>query len=840
MIRAVRLLNLRRLRRQPLRAAITVIAVAAGVSLAVSVVIVTNSLNAAFEGLGRELAGPAPLRVIGATTRAGLEQSVLPNIEATPGVGTAVPVVQTVAMAEDSEGGQRPIIVFGIDCRVEALLGALGCDQAALDAAVDAPPLLSASLARTLGSTGAVLSDIGRIPVAGAPAIDRLDALNEGRVAVFPLPAAQRQFLRQGRLDAIYVTLEAGADETVVRAALEDRIGSQNAVLGADDPPPQAGVITIIFVPLFSMLSLLALIVGMILVYNTVSLSLEERRRQLAIVGALGARRGLLLGGTVAEAAGLGLVGGLLGVAGGIAVAYPVTVSLNDFTEKGLGMPVPVHVAPAVVVVGAVLGLLVGAASAVMPARRALRVDVAAELANRDLRSESAPGRIWRRAAVATVISVVGLVACLIGQRNGAIERWQATVAPVGFIVMVIGLAILVGALAPLALGRAAPHVVRAGAPARLGLANLAREPGRTGIMAVAIGLALGLGFVLATFNRSVREGVAENIGDSGGQWLRVSTLEPNNTINIDSAVPPSMIDALRRVPGVAEVQRSGGIVTGHDAAALIGVSGADGWNPLFPMLEGTFDEARYRAGEVMVGAGLARSTGARPGGTIRVLAPSGTVDLPVMGVWQNGDFGGRNVTMALPHIERVFGPMPTVDVAVRPGPGVSVDELARRVRSAGLGPNVYVHTPAQLADVVADDIANQLTSFRAIQRSLLFVAFVAVLSTLLLVGVQRRRELGLLAAVGMTPRDLAAMVTAEAGAVFVAGAGLGLLAGAVMCVGMMALFIVLVGYRDPLVFDLVSVPGTLALGVVIIVAAAAFPAWRTSRVEVVEALQYE
>ena len=840
MIRAARLLNLRRLRRQPLRALITVAAVAAGVSLAVSIVIVSTSLTAAFEGLGRELAGPAPLRVVGATVRGGLDQSVLPKVEGTPGVAAAVPVVQAVVLAEDSRGGQRPVIAFGVDCRVEALLGPLGCDQAALDAAAEGPPLISAALARRLGPDGRLLGDLGPIPLAGAPAVNRLDTLNQGRVAVFPLAAAQRHFARPGRLDAIYVQAEPGADIARLRTALEGAVGSHNGVLGADDPPAQAGIVTQIFIPLFSMLSLFSLIVGVILVYNTVSLSLEERRRQLAITAALGADRRLLFGSTIAESAGLGLVGGLLGVAGGVGVAHPVTASLNDFTQKGLGIPVPVQLEPSTIVVGALLGLVVGAVSAWMPARRALRMDVSAELANRDLRAESAPARSWRRAGLASLLAVVGLATCWIGQRGGALEPWQALAGPAGFLLMVLGLAVVVGAVAPILLGAMAPRLARAGAPVRLGLANLAREPGRTGVMALAIGLAVGLAFVLATFHRSVREGVSDNIAAGDGSWVRVSTLEPNNTVSIDSGVPPAMIEALGRVPGVAAVQRSGAVLSGHSAGDLIGVSGADGWAPVFPVLRGTFDQARYDAGQAMIGPALARSTGARAGDTVELDTPTGTVAVPVMGVWQDGDFGGRNVTMALPHIERLFGPLPTLDVAVRPAPGVSPEEVARRVREAGLAPNLHVHAPGELADVVAEDIGNQLASFWAIQRSLLLVAFVAVLSTLLLVGVQRRRELGLLAAVGMARRDLASMVTAEAAAVAATGAGLGLLTGAVMCLGMVALFVVMVGYRDPLVFDFGAVPGAVLIGVVIVLAAAAFPAWRTSRVEVVEALQYE
>jgi putative ABC transport system permease protein len=837
-MRAVRLLNLRRVRRQPLRAVITVVAVGAGVSLAISIVVVSNSLTAGFENLSRSLAGPTPLRVVGATVRGGIDESVVGAVRTTPGVAAAVPTVQAVTMAQDGKGHERPILAFGVDCSIQELLGPIGCDPAAIAAATDGPPLLSTALARDLGPKGAIRTDLGRLPI--GPSSDKLDSLNHGRVAVFPLPAAQRQFVRPGTLDVIYVKPAPGTDLSTLRTRLQQAIGPQNGVLGTTDPPAEVGVVKMIYIPLFSILSLFSLGVGAVLIYNTVTLSLEERRRHLAIVGALGASPRLLLGGTLAEAALLGLVGGLLGSLAGVGVAHPVIGSINDFTEKGLGMPIPVAVAGRTIVIGAVLGMVLALAAAWVPARRALRVDVAAELSNRDLRAETAPEARWRRVGILTTLVIVGLVLCRVGSNDGAIEPWQATVAPLAFLLASVATFLLVGALAPIVIGAVSPRMRKASAAARLGLANLTREPGRTGVMAIAIGSAVGIAFGIATFNQSVHDGIHGNLASSDADWVWVSTLEPNNTVNIDAKITPALTDAVRQVPGVASAGRSIGLISGHEAGTLIGVDGDEGHRPSFPMLRGGFDEARFQAGEVMIGPGLARSTGARPGDSVTLDTPKGQVPVHVMGIWQNGDFGGRNVLMAVPHIERLFGPQPPYQLLVRPAAGVSLPELASRIRAAHLDPALQVLTPKGLADTSAADIGNQLSSFWALQRSMLLVAFVAVLSTLLLVGVQRRRELGLLAAVGMAPRELARMIVSEAGAVAVTGIGLGVLAGLVMSMGTLAVTLVLIGYKDPLAFAWPTIPGSAAIGAAIVLLASAFPAWRTSRLQVVEALQYE
>jgi putative ABC transport system permease protein len=843
-MRAIRLLNLRRLARQPLRAVIATVAVAAGVALAISVVVVMSSVNAAIASLARGVAGPTPLRVVGAAVRGGLEESVVAKVEATPGVKGAVPMVQTVAVAEDAKGTQYPIIVFGVDCRVEQLFGALGCDPAALAATASAPstppPLVSPALARRLGPGAHLRTDLGRVALAGALSPPGLDRLNAGRVAVFPLPVAQREFVRPGRIDVIYVRPERGVDVGDLQHRLQRVVGPHNGVLGTTDPPAQAGIITQVFVPLLGLVSLFSLGVGAVLVFNTVALSLEERRRQLAIMGALGASPARVLGGTLVEAGVIGLLGGLLGTAAGALVAGPITDGLSDFTENGLGLQVPVHVSPSAIVIGAVVGVLVSVGASIVPARRALRMDVAAELSNRDLRSETMPALRWRRVAIGVALLIGGLVVGQLAARDGGIYPWQATAAPLAFLVATIAWTIAAGALAPVLVRVVARLLPRAGAPTSLGMANLVREPGRTGVMAVAVASAIGIAFVLASFAQSVRAGIEGGLAGSDENWVWVSTLDVNNTVNIDSRVPPSLIDQVRGVPGVASIDRGAGLITGHDTAHLIGIEGYDGAPRGPDVIRGSLDTQRFLDGEVVIGPGLARTTGVRPGGRVSIDTPSGRTTVPVLAIWQDGDYGGRNVTMSLPTLERLYGPQPPYALLVHPAPGVTNAELARRIKGAHLDAAIQVHTPKQLADSAAGDIKTQLSSFWAIQRSLLLVAFVAVLSTLLLVGAQRRRELGLLAAVGMQPAEMARMVVSEAGLVAGTGVVLGITAGAAMTVGLIAATVILIGYEDPLRFDVLAIPGAAVLVIAVVLLASCIPAWRTSRLEVVEALQYE
>jgi putative ABC transport system permease protein len=840
-MKAFRILALRRLRRQPLRALIAAISVAAGVSLAISLVIVVGSISESATAHGRELAGPTALRVIGATSRGGIDERIVDAVAHTEGVASAVPMVQAVTIAEDAAGHETIVLGFGVDCRVETLVGPFGCDDAVLESASAAsgPLFVSRSLAADLGAGAVLRSDTGRVPLDGAVAIDGLDGLNDGHAIVMPIARAQALFARPGTLDVIYVQPAPGADVDALQARLEQAVGPVNGVLQRDDPPPLVGVLLLAFVPLFSLLAFLGLAIGAVLVYNTITLSVEERRRQLAIVGALGGTSRVIVGGTLVEAGVLGLIGGVLGAFGGIAVAGPILASLSDFTEKVAGIPLTVHTDVMSFVYAAALGLAVGVFAAWRPARRAQRIDVAAELSNRDLRDETSPRSTVRRALVFSALTVIAIDGCAIAQHGGALEQWQAVLAPVAFVVGVAGSTLLAAALAPLLVRLLAERLAGSRAPRRLAVANLLRDPGRTGVMAVALGMAVGVAFITSSYTASVRHAITEDLTDNL-KGVSVSTLEANNTYNIDAKMPPALVDAIRALPSVDHVNRGIGVAVGHSTTDLTSVEAFE--NPFLAgeIYDGSQDRARFEAGEVLIGPGLARREHLRAGSTLHLDTPTGVVDLKVLGVHADGSFGGNNVQMSYALLERLYGPQPADALNAIPKAGVSDEQLKRDIVAAHLDPDLRVETADELSDEIAQGVADQLASFWALQRALLATAFVAVLTTLLLVGVQRRRELGLLAAVGMTPRELARMVLLEAAIVAVVGAIAGLLVSLPMYGGLLLVAPVLIGFRDPFIVDPLSAVVYAGVAVVVALLGAAWPAWRTSRIEVLAALQYE
>lgn len=841
LIRSIRLLNLRRLVRQPLRAVLATVAVAAGVSLAVAVLVVRDSVRISFAHVGSGLAGPAPLRVVGPMNRGGLPASVVDKVAAVDGVAAAVPVVQGVTVVERANGTRVLVLFVGADCRLESLLGNVGCSPDAVAHAADtAAPITSHALVQSAGNGAFVRGDGARVPLNPALATDRLDALDNGRVVVFPLPQAQHIFDRVGRYDVIYVQPRPGVDVGTLRHRLTATLDPWDGVLAATDPPPGANFALQSFLPLFGLLSFFTLAIGVILIGNIVTLGLEERRRDLAITQAVGGSARLLTVAAMAEMGVVGLVGGLLGAGGAVLIARPITASLTANAQRIAGVHLGVHVAAGLVALAALIGVVAALLAAWLPARRAMRADVAAELSSRGMRTDAAPVVSVRRTLTYTAIGGGGIGLTFAATSGGGLAPWQPLAAVGGVLVSSVALLLAVGSGASLLVRALARATRRSSAVVRLALANLQRVPRRTSVMAIAVGAAVGTAFLIASSITSIHDSVRNGFARGRGVW--VSTLAMDNTFNIDARISPAVLDELARVPGVARVERQVFVQSGHRDGRQIGVFAADDQSFPFHRVLGPPGRVVVRQGRVLVGTTLARARHLRVGSALRLETRTGYRSVTVGAVWESPDDNGNSVTMSMALFDSVFGHEAVPGALFVPARGISDAQLAARLApvSRRLDTGIRVETWQRVGEEVAHDIAGFVAPFWALQRGMLVVAFVAVLSTLLLVGVQRRRELGLLAAVGTSPPELAGMALAEAGTIGVIGSVLGTAAGGGMLVAFYNLAPIAFGVRSPTRIDVAApaVWGVVALATVL--AGAALPALRAVRLPVVEALQYE
>jgi putative ABC transport system permease protein len=846
MRRSLRLLNLRRLARIRLRMVIAVVAVAAGSSLALSVFIVESSTQYSLNRLDQQVGGKADLRVVGATSAGGITFKTLALASSTPGVKEVIPLVEAITDVRTTHRHNQGVLVIGVTCSAGFLFDGIGCATGPAQgsaAAAQAPGqvFIARSLQRRLSPSSWLETNQGIDSLTGATPLASLNTVNRGDVVVMPLATAQSQFDRLGRIDDIYIVPSPGVSVTQLQHRLTRRLGAQNGVVNATAAPPAVSLAIGEFTPILGVLALVASAIAVVLVYNVISLTLEERRREQAIVAAIGAPPSLLIIGPLLESGVLGAVGGLLGAFGGIVLARPIVSTLSRITLGLVGIPITLHPSSATFVTGVVIGALIGLLAAARPVRRAMRADISAEISGRERRERMSTRSTVGYALVYSLLAIGGAVLSWSGDRNGSLQAWQPAAALIGFVATFVFAIMALGAWAPVVIRLFSRRGRLRGGVVRLGVANLLREPGRTSVMAIAIGAAVGVAFITGSFNRAIDQDIATGFAQSPqAHALFVTTVGAGNGYNTDGQIPAQVLDALNKLTGVAGVDSFLGELTGHTVGQLTLVESDSRPSFNLTVYAGTDHRSAFSRGAVLVGANLARRDSLHPGSRLRIDTPTGTASLLVQGIWNAGDGAGDNVYVPQSLEVRLFGPLQASEAALLVKPGFTAAQVAAEARAAQLGPYLKYQTPAQQLRSADSATSGNLAPFLVLQRALLLVSFISVLSTLLLVGIQRRREFGLLGAVGMTPGELFGMVVTEALVVSVVAVVLGAGLGFLLLASLLDVTPMLVGYHDTYSPDLVSLLVYGPIAVVIAVAAAAWPGRQAARTPILEALNYE
>jgi putative ABC transport system permease protein len=509
-------------------------------------------------------------------------------------------------------------------------------------------------------------------------------------------------------------------------------------------------------------------------------------------------------------------------------------------TEQATGVKMQVHVPMRAYVIGVLIGIAVGALSAIVPARRATKLDLAAELHGRASLEEEHPKRAALRSVVLLGFGGVTVLLSYIAQQGAALEAWQPPLGAISLIAASVLMFAAAGGLAAPLLSVALRGLRGTGGPLRVAVANLVRNPRRARVIATGVGAAVGMACVLGALIPASRGTIAaSDLGGLEGRIL-VRTLPLNNSGNVDARPSEALLRKLASVPGVAGVdegyeQEISDRRGAYEVIATESLRGAS-----YTHVRGDTSVAALEREEAIVGTSLARARNLRPGSVLRIATPTGFVPVTVAGIWVNSQENGYNVTVSVRLHKRLFGDHLPHDVFLRTEPGVTPTEIARRVDRAGLDPDVFALTPAEASDRLTEEVVEQGSAFWALQRTMLGVALVGTLSTLLLVGVQRRRELGILGAVGFSSRALGRMTLAEALAAGFAGSLLGTLGSMVVFDVLRNAAAVSIGVRPQFTFAPMSALTATALAAIVVAVGAALPARRAARFQIVEAIRDE
>jgi putative ABC transport system permease protein len=844
---------LRGLAQRKLRASVTALAVLLGVAFIAGSYVLTDTINRSFDEIFDVAYSGTDVAISSSTTGQTdaaepppFPAGYLERVRQVDGVEKAAGGIFSTVRFVDAQGDPlsasfAPEFVSSVAPKpFETLTYIEGqpprtADEASIDqATADREGLTMGSTLRIAGEAGAKAYRI--------VGIQRLGDTSSGGAgtAQLTLPEAQRLTGKEGEFDGISVQAAPGVSPEElsrrIRQVLPARVlvetGTQAAARQSQDIKDDLSFFRIILLVFGGV----ALLVGSFLIFNTFSITIAQRIRELGMLRTLGATRGQILRSMLLEASIIGAVGSLIGVVAGIGFAG----ALNAIF-KGFGIDLPntgTVIEPRTIIVSIAVGLLVTFAAALSPALRATRVSPMAALLEAELPGGRTHGRLFT--AVAALFMLGGIALAVVGL-FGALGDSGAAAGAVGGgpVATLLGVSMFSPRLVrPLASVAGWPLEKLRGITGRLARENAVRKPGRTAVTSAA----LMIGLAVVVFVTVFAAGISASVGNAIDRNFQ-GDIVLQNTDGF-SPISPGAAREAERVRGVETVSSltfAGGVWDGKD----IRLSGVDPAT-VSPVLTLDWEDgspatlSSLPARGAVLDEAWASSNDLDVGDRMRIRTPlEREVTLTVEGtVKDNADFLG-NVVATQETLRREFGAREPTMTLVRLAAGANAsavqEAISRRVDQRF--PTVDTLNQKELKDNQEEQI-NQLVAFFYVLLALaIVISLLGIVTTLALSIHERTRELGLLRAVGMSRRQVKRLVRYESVITALIGAILGTILGII--------FATLVS--RPLAdegFELAYPVGTLLILLLLAalagVFAAIWPARRAAKLDVLQAVAYE
>jgi putative ABC transport system permease protein len=784
-----------------------------------------GSISGSVDRLSDEIAGVAALEVSGITD-AGFPDTVTADLAAVPGVAAAVPMIRTSARA-----GSVPVLLIGADANIAALGGALKDAVTQQQLAAPSEPngvRVGPGVGRKKGETFQLGSQTATVTeVLGG---QRLADLNGGHYVLAPLALAQNAAGRQGQLDSILITTKPGADLTKIRADVTAAVNGRAVVAEPSMRAARAGDGVKMMNYMALMGAGVALVVGAFLIYTTVTMAITQRRPVISMLRAIGARRATIVGDTLAEAAILGVLGGAIGSALGILMGRMAIGRLPSALTQGLEARVeyglPEYAIPAAITATALTSVVASA----MAARQVYKVSPIEALAPVGV---SAADRVPRWLRIACGVGAVAVLAAsivLVFSQHGALSFVAMNAVFCAEIALGFALTIPI-------VNATAATARRFGAVGALAAATIERAPRRVWATAMTVLIAVVTTIVITGTNndmiRSAR-GILSSAADAD-VWVSANPPDGYST----DPLPQGLSEKLAAVPGVAGVAEGafGFAVVGGTRVMLDGFSPATA-DPLYHALDQRIRDDVLAGRGVVLTQNLGKTFHVRAGDQLRMQTPHGVQQTTVAALVPYFSTVIGTVGMSLDQMRAWFDRPVTTTLQITASPGVDPHRLLTDIRQVVPAPNYVYDGRTELAGLEAP-MHQSMFIANAVWIIVVFVAAIALLNTLTLSVLERRRELGVLRAMGSTRRFALQMVLAEATGIGVVGGVVGLMLG----LADQWLFSLISG--DTMNFHVGFRPSPMALvftvgAVVISLLGSVPPARRAARLNIIEALDVE
>ncbi|HLK74088.1 MAG TPA: FtsX-like permease family protein [Streptosporangiaceae bacterium] len=773
-----------------LRLGLTALAIVLGVTFISGTFVLTDTLHNTFSTLfgniyakvDFQVRGVAQLGSGGNAVRNELPESLLSTIRGVSGVSGADGQVTGYAQYIGRNGkaiqtGGAPTLGVSFDPDQQL---------SSLHLIAGGPPATASDVVMDAGTAQKYDFSVGqqvRILTAGATQTFTISGIAEfgtannlagATLAAFTLPTAQAIAQEPGKLDDINVLTAPGADKSAVQHAIAkvlppgvQVVTGQTVVNESTDSVNQA---LGFFSTALLVFAFISLFVGAFTIFNTFSIIVGQRTRELALLRIVGANRRQVFRSVLGEAAITGLVSSVIGLALGVLAAIGLEALLSGF---GITLPPGSLVfEPRTAIVGLLVGVGVTVVSALGPARGAVRIPPVAAL---DDRRSGPTASLRRRFIAGTALALAGVILLALGLAKPAIA-----LVGIGAVCIFLGAATLAPAIArPVSSVIGRPLARLLGEPGKLGRENSMRSPRRTAQTASALMVGLALVAAMSVFGASVSRSATSSADQAINADLIVSATGSGELSNSAASIAshvPGVTAASNVYQGQFEFQNALTQLTAvstDNLAATVNLR----------MTSGT--SAALAQGELLIDSNTAQNKHLAVGDTVPArFALTGKTTLRIGGIFQTNALIGSYLVGSGYFVSH-YTARPPGALLLRTNGSTATDNAVTSALAPF--PNIQVQTKAQFEQSQVSAVNQILGLVYALLALAVIIALIGIVNTLMLSVFERTREIGLLRAVGMRRRQVRTMIRSEAVILAIFGAVIGIIIGTGMGIALVS-----------------------------------------------------
>ncbi len=827
---------LRHLLHHPWQLVLSVLGIALGVAVVLAVDLTNASAQKSFLLSMEQITGRATHQIV--SDAQNVPEILYSQLRLKWGLRNVAPVVTGYAAAANKPG--RLFQILGVDPFAEAPFRAFAGNRDAADAnfirllTEPATALFPSdveqaeSLELRIGEKHARLHSVGR-----------LDSVTAQGLIITDISTAQDLFNKSGRLNYIDLILPEGLAGKELAAKLQGWLPPTLRLESIAQRNQATTELSAAFSLNLTAMSLLALVVGMFLIYNTITFSVVQRRSLLGLLRALGVTRGELFATVLGEALVLGiagtLLGSLLGLWLGSTLVHLVTRTINDLYYE---VPAQAfYIMPLSFAKVALLGIGATLAAAFLPALEAASAPPGATLSRIHLETR------WR--AALPFLSLAGLAFLALG--GSVLALLPGLVAAfAGLFLMIFGCGLLTPGTIVLLVSLTRRPLIRSGPLLRMAIRDMERHLSRTGVavaaLMIAVSATIGVGVMVDSFRSGVTLWIKDLI--NADIYIAPPGLENGGA---SSTLRPQVLSVIRNTRGVAAMStyRRNKVNVDGRPVQLLALDPAPAAKAGYRLIAGqpeTVWHAFDTAGAVVVSEPLAYRRQIHAGEHITLPTPSGPRTFPVAGVFL--DYGSEHgrILMQRSTYQRFWNDAAVDSVAIYTAPKASVTPLRERLENrVGHLQKLIMRSNRDIQAFTLAVFERTFTITNVLRLLAVIVAFVGILSALLAMQLERAREFAILRATGMTVGEVGWLVSLQTGF-------MGLLAGLLSIpvgLGLAAILIFVInrrafGWTLPFEVDFWILVQAVLLAIIAALLAGIYPIRRMALTHPADALREE